>query len=137
MRQTFLIVSFLFLACGNSTESESNECSFPKAYTATYDKLDGRCGTFETESFPSELEPSWFPVALNLEDCEQTVACSEGVIQGSSFCMRTTETSFGTLDGTLVFDTHTGSGTLELDITATNYHRTDSCTSTYEVTYTE
>lgn len=139
MRKVFLIVTLL-AACSNEpapVEVSQDSCSFPDAYVATYTKLNGECGTFETETFPSELEPSWFPLALNLDDCEQVVTCADGVIQGSSFCMRTTPNTFGTLDSTLVFDTQTGTGSLELDITATNYHRTDSCYSEYEVTYSE
>ena len=142
MRTTVLIASFLFLACADEpvpvyVAPGGYECNFPEAYTATYDKLNGECGTFETESFPSELESSWFPRALNLDDCEQTVECTNGVIHGSSFCERATAFAWGTLDGELTFDTRTGSGTLELEISAMNYHRSSTCNSTYQVTYSK
>jgi hypothetical protein len=141
MRELFLIVPFLFLACADEpvpvyVAPGGVECNFPEAYTATYTKLNGKCGTFETESFPSELEPSWFPLALNLDDCEQAINCDDGIILGTSFCSRAGYGSYGTLDATLTFVTQTGSGLLELEIVATNpHHGTAVCNSAYEVTY--
>ena len=144
MRKSFLIVPLFLFACAEGVPVDvapgGYECNFSEAYTATYTRLeqqDARCGTFETESFPSELEPSWFPLALNLDDCEQTIECTNGVIQGSSFCERSTAHAFGTLDGTLVFDTRTGTGSLELTISAVNFHGSSTCNSSYEVTYSE
>lgn len=138
----YLLTCLCLLACADEpvpvyVAPGGYECDFPESYVATYTKLNGDCGTFETESFPSELEQSWFPLALNLDDCEQDVTCTNGVIQGSSFCVRSTAFAWGTLDGTLTFDTRTGSGTLELEISAVSYHRSSTCNSTYEVTYSQ
>jgi len=144
MHKVFLIAPFLFLACANETvpvdvAPGGYECDFPEAYTATYTKLNGDCGTFETETFPSELEPSWFPLALNLDDCEQTINCDDGIVLGSSFCSRTgPHGTYGTLDSKLTFATQTGDGLLELEIVATNTHfGTAVCNSAYHVIYSQ
>ena len=141
MRKFLLIVPLLALACSNEPVpvDVQDSCSFPEAYTATYEKLNGDCGTFETETFPSELEPSWFPLALNLDDCEQTINCDDGIVLGSSFCSRTgPHGTYGTLDSKLTFATQTGDGLLELEITATNVHfGTAVCNSAYHVVYSQ
>jgi hypothetical protein len=155
MRKLFLIVPALFLACASGKPVDIQDggwcddsgcydgnppiCNFPEgAYTATYTKLNGDCLAGGVENVTEYSERSWFPSFLNVPDnCEQTAACSDGVINGSSFCTRSTSTAEGTLDGTLVFDTNTNSGTLELQISAVNYHGSKTCTSTYEVTYSK
>lgn len=142
MRKLLLIVP-LFLACAEGVPIDvapgGYECNFPETYTATYTKLNGECGSFEDESFPGELEPSWFPLALNLDDCEQTINCDDGIVLGTSFCSRSgPHGTSGTLDSKLTFVTQTGEGLLELEIVATNYHfGTAVCNSSYLVTYTK
>jgi hypothetical protein len=114
-------------------------CNFPEgAYTATYTKLNGTCGQFETESFAQDDERFWFPLAVRLDDCEQVINCDDGIILGSSFCSRASRGSYGTLDAKLTFTTPTNDGLLELEIVGTNpHHGTSVCNSAYHVTYSK
>lgn len=140
MRKSFLIVPLFLFACASDPEPVEihDACNFPEgAYTATYAKLDGECGTFEDEYLSRFDKRSWFPKALDLEDCDRAVTCEDGIITGSSYCYRTVGETSGTLDGTLTFDTHTNTGSLDLEIIAVNYHSGSMCDSSYEVTYTE
>lgn len=145
MRKSFLIVPFLLLACADEpvrvhVAPGGYECNFPVgAYTATYTKLDGICGIFETESFSQEDERSWFPLALDQDDCQQDVTCDDmtGILHGSSFCTRTRNGRSGTLDATLTFDTRTNTGSLQLEIVVDDVHRPALCDSNYDVAYTQ
>lgn len=136
--KNIIALSFLALACSGSQDADSpKSCNQPEVYTATYTKTSGECGQFETESFTADDTRTWFPLALDLDDCERETECLDGILNGSSYCTRSVGPTSGTLDATLVFDTATNTGTLDLVISAVSYHGSSTCESTYDVTYDE
>lgn len=135
-----IALSFLSLACTGDLDFGQEAtfpegCNQPEAYTATYTKTSGDCGSLETESFAAEDTRTWFPLALDLDDCVRETECLGGILRGTSSCTRTVGPTSGTLDAALVFNTAKDTGTLDLTIIATSYHGTKMCKSTYDVTY--
>lgn len=136
--KNIITLSLLALACSSGPDQEPDSpksCNQPDSYTATYTKVSGNCGSFETESFDQDDMRTWFPLALDLDDCVRATECDDGILNGSSYCTRATTHAEGTLDAKLVFDTKTNTGTIDLVISAVNYHGSSTCESVYNVSY--